>query len=791
MSASTKKLSWTAYCGAVSYLALSVSSMNEVYAQSPLPPVTVDEPDRQTVRRAPAQRSTGRAKQATRRVAAPLPQPVAPVPYLTPSTGALGAPPAPYAGGQVATGGQLGLLGNRGVMNTPFNQTSYTAKLIQDQQARTVADVLQNDPSVRVKTPNGNGIDGVYIRGFYYDSGDYALNGLYGIAPAYSTGANFVERVEVLKGPSALLNGMTPGATGSGGGSGFGGSVNLVTKSAPDFDITQLTATYASRSQFGANVDVSRRYGERKEFGIRFNGGYRNGATAYDRQTDEFSDAALNLDYRGENVRWSADLGYQAQDLSPPLRFMTLLSSPPFPAAFGTIPVPPAPPAGTNYMPSWATWKPKDTFAMTQGEIDLTDHVTAYGKFGYHRSYIDYLYTSPLVTNIGGLGNWQANPFKGTDIFDNYAGEAGIRASVDIGPVNHFLTVNYSAVDRTYNIFAQRGVPSPVFSNLYNPVDVPFPASFTPFFEQEIRTKLSSVGFADVMSMFNNRVQFIVGARRQTAGADTVNTLPANTASRSSATDSVWSPAYAMLVKPFENVTLYANYIEGLKAPEVVSGTTFFNAGTILPFVQTKQKEAGVKVDMGRITTTVSAFEITDANPVSLPSPDPIDRPIIRELSGEQINRGIEVYVFGEATPEVRLLGGVTFIDGKVVKGTAGTTLINVDGKVPVGVSKVNVNFGGEWDTPFVRDLTLTGRVIYTSESFANQTNTQVLPAWTRVDLGARYTFASPWNGKPIVVRANVENVFNAAYWQSYHTVSSAVSLGAPRTYLVSTTFNF
>ena len=156
-----------------------------------------------------------------------------------------------------------------------------------------------------------------------------------------------------------------------------------------------------------------------------------------------------------------------------------------------------------------------------------------------------------------------------------------------------------------------------------------------------------------------------------------------------------------MLVKPFENVTLYANYIEGLKAPEVVSGaTTFFNVGTILPFVQTKQKEAGVKVDMGRITTTVSAFEITDGNPVSLPSPDP--DMVIRQIDGEQVNRGVEVYVFGEVTPEVRLLGGVTFIDGKVVKGTAGTTDVNVDGKVPVGVSKVNVNFGGEWDTPFI-----------------------------------------------------------------------------------------
>jgi iron complex outermembrane receptor protein len=57
------------------------------------------------------------------------------------------------------------------------------------------------------------------------------------------------------------------------------------------------------------------------------------------------------------------------------------------------------------------------------------------------------------------------------------------------------------------------------------------------------------------------------------------------------------------------------------------------------------------------------------------------------------------------------------------------------------------------------------------------------------VDLGARYTFTSPWNGKPIVVHASVENVFNEAYWASAY--SGVITLAAPRTYLLSTTFNF
>jgi iron complex outermembrane receptor protein len=758
--------------GTVSFIALSTDAITQAYAQSStLPAVTVDAPQRQATRRtAPPKRSTA-SRGPARRAAAPLRQ-VEPVRYVAPSTSALGTLPAPYAGGQVASGGQLGLLGNRGVMDTPFNQTSYTAELIKNQQARTIGDVLMNDPSVRVKTPNGNGIDGLYIRGFYYDSGDYALNGLYGLAPFYSSAANYVERVEVLKGPAALLNGMPLAGA-------VGGSINLVTKRAPDVDITQLTATYASKTQGGVDLDVSRRYGDHKEFGVRYNGSYRKGETAYDRQGDEFGNSVLNLDYRGERVRVSTDFGYQTDNLTPPLRFITFTPG---------IPVPPAPSAGTNYMPSWAKWKPKDYFAMTRGEVDLTDSVTAYGAVGYHDSTIDYIYPSPRITNIGGLGNWQASPFMGRDVYKTLSGEAGLRADVDTGPINHLLTVNYSAADRSY--YSLGNAAATVFSNLYNPVNVPLPASFpTTVQNLSTSTTLSSVGFADTMSMLDRRLQLTVGVRRQTVGTSVFNVLTPT--SNADSEMSIWSPAYALVVKPVEHISLYANYIEGLKAAEVVTGgTVYSNVGEILPAYQTKQTEFGMKIDAGRLTATISAFEITNPNTASVAVPGRLPA---KKLAGEQVNRGIELNVFGEVTPEVRLLGGVALINGKVVAAatSAGAVITSLNGKTAVGVPAVSANIGGEWDTPFIRGLTFTGRVIYTSDQYADDANLMLLPAWTRVDLGARYTFLSPWNGKPIVIRANVENVGNAAYWNAYRTVSSAVSLGAPRTYLVSTTFNF
>ena len=66
-----------------------------------------------------------------------------------PPTGTIGAPPAPFAGGQVATGGQVGLLGNRDIFDTPYSLTSYTAEAIENQQATTMGAVLENNPSVR------------------------------------------------------------------------------------------------------------------------------------------------------------------------------------------------------------------------------------------------------------------------------------------------------------------------------------------------------------------------------------------------------------------------------------------------------------------------------------------------------------------------------------------------------------------------------------------------------------------------------------------------------------------
>jgi iron complex outermembrane receptor protein len=115
------------------------------------------------------------------------------------------------------------------------------------------------------------------------------------------------------------------------------------------------------------------------------------------------------------------------------------------------------------------------------------------------------------------------------------------------------------------------------------------------------------------------------------------------------------------------------------------------------------------------------------------------------------------------------------------------------DGWIAPFSPNFNLNLAGEWDLPFAHGLTVDGRVVYTGSQYIDTTYPRrSLPDWTRLDVGARYTFentASP-TGKPIVLRFNVENLLDANYWLGGQAVTF-LSLGMPRTFRLSLTTNF
>lgn len=680
------------------------------------------------------------------------------------ASGGMGPPPPAYAGGQVASGGRVGLLGNKDVMDTPFSQTSFTQELIQNQQGRTLADVLVNDASVAVEAPPGSGWEGVNMRGIRGSDGteSFSFNGLFDVLPRYIVGVDMAERVEVLKGPSALLNGMPTGNA-------IGGTVNMVSKRAGEEPLSRLTTSFVSPGQPGLSVDLGRRFGPEKAFGLRFNGGYRDGDLWPKPQKEALGSAVLGLDWRSDRVRLSADVGYQNLQIDSANR--------PFWVADG-LPVPALPSQGQNPLPPWLYWNTASTFGMVQGEVDITSKIAAYAAIGGRVSDDDSLFVNPTL--LTARGDWSEAPNRNRTHETALSGLAGVRASFDTGPVGHQLNLNASGIQKETASSSSGFVTAlTVRSNLYAPAELtgPYLAVGTP--RKSSETTRSSFGIADTLSLFDERIQLTAGIRRQTVGS---SNFSAATGAKSSGYDaSAWTPSYALVLKPWENVSVYGNYIEGLQ-PGTTVGSTYANAGTVFAPYQSKQYEAGVKIDWGgSLMTTIGVFQIAQPSTISIPG-----KPLpTLALDGEQRNRGIEANIFGEPWTGLRLFGGVMVIDAKLSKTQGG---IN-DGKRAPGIPQIQASLGGEWDTSFTPGLTLTGRLRFSGETYLEAANRRTVPAWTQLDLGARYALATPWTDKPVVVRLSVENALDNNYWIS-RTVGS-LAQARPRTVLLSTAFDF
>jgi iron complex outermembrane receptor protein len=684
--------------------------------------------------------------------------------YPVPSQAMIDNLPPPYAGGQVATGGQLGLLGNRDVMDTPFNQTNFTSKKAQNQQAKTIRDVLIDDPSVRAYIQDGGpGADNVWIRGFPVTADNNSYGGLYGMLPFYSVMPEMAERIEVLKGPSAMLNGMPP----NGGGS-IGGTINVVPKRAPAEPLTQVTANYALAGQFGGHADVARRFGGDKQFGVRANGVFRAGSTAVQYNSDQRALAVLGLDFRGENVRLSSDLGYQYQYIGGVIPDLGVNPG---------VALPWAPNAASNWGQPWGFKETKDLFGVVRGEIDLTEHVTAYAALGAHDSRFTGFYSGQVIaTDFYGTATSRA-PFNFPQYRTYLTVDAGLRGFVNTGPIDHEFALTGTALENNNGGNATQGVA--FATNIYNPTIIAAPNLATPAANKTSSQSLSSFGLADTLSAADKRIQLTAGVRLQQITASNYNVT---TGVQTSGYDAnAVSPSVALVFKPWQNVSLYGNWIQGLQPGSVV-GAPFANAGEVFPPFKSTQYEVGLKVDLGKVTTTASAFQISQPSVLTNVTSN------TQFLGGEQRNQGLELNVFGEPLEGVRLLGGLMLLNAVLTKTQGGLN----DGWVAPFSPGLNVNLAGEWDLPFVRGLTLTGRVIYTGSQYIDTTwPRRSLPEWTRFDLGVRYAFENPGaTRKLLVARFNVDNVLDADYWQGGSGATSLV-LGTPRIFRLSLTADF
>lgn len=668
-----------------------------------------------------------------------------PAPGALPSVTIVGNAPGnlarPYAGGQIARGGGLGLLGTLDAMETPFNTVNYNADLLKNQQSRTLADVVINDPSVRVLTSAGGFGDDFLMRGFAVPSGDVGFNGLFGLAPSSRFATDIVERVDVLKGPGALLNGISPSGS-------VGGGINVVTKRAADEPLTRLGTNWRSASQLGASADVGRRFGKNKEWGVRVNGSWRNGEANLDHQDQKMTVGALGIDYDNGPLRWSLDALSQNETVTnvrPQIAFLPTSS------------IPAAPSNDVNFAPG-TNLQLRDKTLATRLEIDLNERVTAYGAIGQRRGTANQLFAAARSGMAS--GNFTLNSGYYDSYTDATSAEAGLRTRIDAGAVRHNVIASVSFLEQETGFFS-----SPSFnqaSNIYRPISLDMPGTLRQAPRKNSVTTLSSVALADTMAMLDRRLLLTLGVRNQRVEV------------KNAYDESALTPMAGIVFMLSDHLSLYGNYIEGLTRGPVAPATAS-NAGQIFAPYKSTQHEAGIKFDTGSLISTLSVFQIAKPNSVTSDTGQ-------FSMDGEQRNRGIELNTFGEIARAVRIMAGVALTDAKLSKTQGG---IN-EGNDAAGVPKRTLNLGGEWDIGNAPGLSLTGRAIHTSSVKSNANNLHQFPSWTRYDAGLRYL--TQIDNKPVTLRASVENLLDNDYWV---LSGSFASVGAPRTVVLSASIDF
>ncbi|OOS07221.1 iron complex outermembrane recepter protein [Moraxella cuniculi DSM 21768] len=669
-----------------------------------------------------------------------------------------------YAGGQIAKGSRVGILGNKDYMDTPFSTTAYTQNYIKDKQANSVGDVLKNDPTVTVARGYGNFQEAYLMRGFVTYSDDTMYNGLYGILPRQYTSSEMFERIELQRGASTALNGISPG------GANTGGTITLLPKRASNNPKREVSVAYQTDSQVKISTDIGRRFGENNQFGVRTNVAVAKGDGVVKNEEKKLGLATVGLDYRGKNTRLSADVGYQ--DITDTAKRSSVDVN-----QAGKIPNPVD--ANTNWSQPWTNTRSKDLFATVRAEQDLSENMTAYAAYGFRngKEYNvlggGFLYMNDKASNDGSA---YYTSFDNNREDNVQTGELGLKGRFYTGKLSHDWTVaanTYRHDEKNATVWDWQNRQA---TNIYNPVlSEQKPQLSTSVWQsgdlnnpaKTAKTKLDSVAIANTVSALNGNLQATLGARYQQIQSEDITW-------QTMYDDKKISPVAAINYR-FGDWSVFANYSEKLTAGKQVKIDQ--RSLMLKPYVS-KQSEVGMKYDGGNIGATFAIFNIKE--PRAALANGTVD------TAGNNVHQGVEILVFGRPAENLRLISGMTLLDAKQ-KNTNDI----FDGKQVIGTARLRATAGVEYEVKAVDGLSLTGDIAYTDSRYANADNSLKVGDYTLLNLGASYR--TNLGNTDVTLRGTVENATNKKHWASVggYPGQGYLVAGEPRTLKLSATFGF
>ena len=286
--------------------------------------------------------------------------------------------------------------------------------------------------------------------------------------------------------------------------------------------------------------------------------------------------------------------------------------------------------------------------------------------------------------------------------------------------------------------------------------------------DTRVGVEVASFYLQDEMAV-TDYLDIVLGARFDQFEIDVFN-VPADE-SRSKRDEEV-SPRMGLVLKPMENMSLYASYSESF-LPR--SGEQFANINGSkgqLDADTFANTELGFKWDISpALSFTAAVFEIEQESP-QVADNDPATLDVIKSETD-----GFELQLEGQLTEAWYISAAYSYLDGEQMGRT---------GSKGLRPRELPENMFSVWNfVQFTPKLGAGLGLTYQDESFINNSNTARLPSYTRVDAALYYEWSDD-----LRVQLNFENLGDTVYFPSSHSTHQA-SVGAPFNARLAVTMDF
>jgi catecholate siderophore receptor len=629
------------------------------------------------------------------------------------------------------------------LLDIPQTINVITREQLDDQSHHSLSDVLRYVPGTTVGQGEGNR-DQITLRG-QNTTADFFLDGVRDDVQ-YFRGLYNVERVEVLKGPYALIFGR-------GGG---GGILNRVQKT-PVVN-KEFAAGAASINSFGAwDVSADLNAPLNDSVAVRLNANYEslnNHRDYYDGERYAWNPyLAAQL---GEN--WKLGLSYEYVNDDR-------VTDRGVPSIATTAGQPNRPITGYNKqffgVPGINRTTLEAHIAKLRLDGQLADNLLLTGTvlYGDYDKLYRNVYANGAATSQTGTVALEA--YSDPTRRENLIGQANLIWDVTMGSVDHKLLFGVEYGDQvTRNQRLNRVfTPGNIF-NLANPV-FPSVVFTTPSRDTRSKVEFFSAYVQDQISIAE-QFDVVVGLRYDHFTIDGIDFIPAVDRPFARSDDKL-SPRIGLIWKPAENASIYASFSRSF-LPR--SGDQFISLSTVQENLAPEKftnYEIGGKWDIAPgLNASIALFQLDRSNATT---PDPAN-PLLSINIGETRTKGLELGLHGRLSSDWQVSGGYTHQDAKL-RGNDSVQL----GQVPKHQFSL-------WNRYDVNDQLGFGLgIIHQSSQFAairTTPTTTRLPAFTRIDAAIYFDLSDT-----VQLQANLENLLDTNYFADAHNANN-ITPGAP-----------